>query len=40
MKIDIHDVGHGACAALTGTNGARIMIDCGFRLEKALGFWL
>jgi beta-lactamase superfamily II metal-dependent hydrolase len=27
--IDIHDVGHGACAVVTAPNGKRLMIDCG-----------
>lgn len=29
MNIDIHDVGHGACAVITAHNGNRFMIDCG-----------
>jgi len=33
MKIDIFDVGHGNCALITCPNGARIMIDCGYRSD-------
>lgn len=33
MKIDIFDVGHGGCSVITCPNGARIMVDCGFRLN-------
>ncbi len=33
MMIHIHDVGHGGCAVITCPNGARIMLDCGFRLD-------
>ena len=33
MLIDIFDVGHGSCAGITCPNGARVMIDCGYRLE-------
>ncbi|WP_370196570.1 hypothetical protein [Aurantimonas sp.] len=29
IQIDIHDVGHGACAVITCADGYRIMIDCG-----------
>ena len=29
MLIEIHDVGHGACATITCPNGARILVDCG-----------
>lgn len=31
MKVQIFDVKHGACAMITGPNGKRLMIDCGFR---------
>lgn len=31
MRVEIFDVKHGACAMITGTNGARMMIDCGYR---------
>lgn len=31
MTIDIFDVGHGGCSLITCPNGARIMIDCGYR---------
>lgn len=31
MKVEIFDVKHGACVMITGTNGKRLMIDCGFR---------
>lgn len=30
MQIDIHDVGHGGCAVVTGPDGCRLMLDCGF----------
>lgn len=33
MRIDIFDVGHGGCNVVTCPNGARIMVDCGFRLN-------
>ena len=29
MIVDIHDVGHGACAVIQSPNGKRLMIDCG-----------
>lgn len=31
MRVEIFDVKHGACAVITGTNGKRLMIDCGYR---------
>lgn len=31
MKMDVFDVGHGACTVLEAPNGRRIMVDCGFR---------
>jgi len=36
MLIDIHDVGHGACAVITFSNGKRMMIDAGMRSDP---FW-
>lgn len=30
MKIDIFDVGHGACSFISTVNGKRLMIDCGY----------
>lgn len=33
MQIEIFDVGHGGCAMVTCPNGAKIMLDCGFRTE-------
>jgi len=30
MLIDIHDVGHGACAVVTSSTGRKIMIDAGY----------
>ncbi len=33
MRVDIHDVGHGACAVVTCPGGARVMLDCGYRLD-------
>lgn len=35
MRIDIFDVGHGACSVVNCPNGARVMIDCGFRLDPS-----
>jgi len=29
MKIEIHDVDHGACVMITAPNGQRLMLDCG-----------
>lgn len=29
MKIDIHDVGHGACIVVASRDGRKVMIDCG-----------
>ncbi len=29
MKIEIHDVDHGACVVVTGPRGHRLMLDCG-----------
>jgi beta-lactamase superfamily II metal-dependent hydrolase len=31
MRIDIFNVGHGQCVALTASNGRRMMLDCGDR---------
>lgn len=33
MIIDIFDVSHGSCNLITCPNGARILIDCGLRLD-------
>jgi len=33
MRIDIFDVGHGNCSLITCPNGARIMVDCGYRTD-------
>jgi len=33
MRIDIFDVGHGACSLISCPNGTRVMIDCGFNSE-------
>ena len=33
MKLEIFDVGHGGCAVVTGTNGKKMMLDCGFRKD-------
>ncbi len=35
MRIEIFDVGHGGCSVITCPTGARIMVDCGFRLSPA-----
>lgn len=37
MRLEIFDVGHGACALVTGDNGTRMMIDCGHRADP---LWL
>jgi beta-lactamase superfamily II metal-dependent hydrolase len=37
MKMDVFDVGHGACTVLEAPNGRQIMIDCGFR--SAPSYW-
>ncbi len=34
MKIDIFDVGHGACSAISEPTGKRIMLDCGHRSDE------
>lgn len=36
MKVEIHDVDHGACAVITSPEGHRLMIDCG---KSATRFW-
>lgn len=33
MKIDIFDVGHGACSVITCPDGKRLMIDCGSKSD-------
>jgi beta-lactamase superfamily II metal-dependent hydrolase len=33
MRIDIHNVGHGHCSVITCPNGAKIMLDCGYRVD-------
>lgn len=33
MRINIHDVGHGACSVITSSDGRRVMIDAGYRLD-------
>jgi len=37
MKLEIFDVGHGACALLTTDNDRRMMIDCGHNADTG---WL
>ncbi len=37
MKIDIFDVGHGACSVITCPDGRRLMIDCGSK--KDVPYW-
>lgn len=37
MKIDIFDVGHGACSVITCPDGKRLMIDCGHK--KDIPYW-
>lgn len=36
LRLEIFDVGHGACALRTADNGNRMMIDCGHRVSP---FW-
>ena len=33
MKVDIFDVGHGACSVITCPDGRRLMIDCGSKSD-------
>lgn len=33
MKIDIFDVGHGACSVITCPDGKRLMVDCGSKKD-------
>jgi len=33
MKVDIFDVGHGACSVITCPDGQRLMIDCGSKTD-------
>jgi beta-lactamase superfamily II metal-dependent hydrolase len=33
MKVDIFDVGHGACSVITCPDGKRLMIDCGSKTD-------
>lgn len=33
MKIDIFDVGHGACSVVTCSDGRKLMIDCGAKKD-------
>lgn len=33
MKLDIFDVGHGACSVITCPDGKRLMIDCGSKKD-------
>lgn len=34
MKIDIHDVDHGACTVITSPAGHRLMLDCGLCSDR------
>jgi beta-lactamase superfamily II metal-dependent hydrolase len=34
MKIEIHDVDHGACALITSPHGHRLMLDCGCNFDS------
>lgn len=34
MQIEVHDVEHGGCVVVTGPEGHRLMLDCGFNLAK------
>lgn len=34
MKIEIHDVDHGGCVAITSPTGERLMLDCGHNLSR------
>jgi|ERR1700734_2503553 beta-lactamase superfamily II metal-dependent hydrolase len=33
MKVDIFDVGHGACSVITCPDGRRLMVDCGSKTD-------
>lgn len=33
MRIDIHNVGHGHCSVITCPNGAKVMLDFGYRAD-------
>jgi beta-lactamase superfamily II metal-dependent hydrolase len=33
MKVDIFDVGHGACSVITSPDGKKLMIDCGSKTD-------
>lgn len=33
MRVEIFDVDHGQCAAITAPNGRAILVDCGDRME-------
>jgi beta-lactamase superfamily II metal-dependent hydrolase len=35
MRVEIHDVGHGACTVITGPEGHRLMLDCGLDLDNS-----
>ena len=39
MRIEIFDVGHGQCAAVTSPNGQRMLVDCGTRWGEN-SFWV
>ena len=34
VKVEIHDVDHGACAIITGPSGHRLMLDCGESINR------
>ncbi|OXE36688.1 MAG: hypothetical protein CGW95_06145 [Phenylobacterium zucineum] len=34
MKLEIHDVDHGACVVITSPQGHRLMLDCGQSLSR------
>lgn len=34
MQIEIHDVDHGGCVVITGPQGHRLMLDCGYNLDR------
>jgi len=34
MDIVIHDVDHGGCAVITGPQGHRLMLDCGYSIDR------
>jgi beta-lactamase superfamily II metal-dependent hydrolase len=34
MQFKIHDVGHGSCVVAVGPEGHRLMLDCGYSIDR------